>query len=166
VGFPAPWRANDRRARCRAAGLAAWSTRCDRDGFPALSVSKVITIVLPLLTALLALAAAGVASSPRAASTPASASGAIALAAPDGSVAPGRAVPLEARVADAAGRPVITWDLDADGRFDDAAGPAVRARFDATGAPHRVRVTAMWLDGPVTIVRTAGATIDVAAATR
>jgi hypothetical protein len=121
--------------------------------------------VLPLLTALLALAAAGVASSPGAASTPAS-SGAIALVAPDGSVAPGRAVPLEARVADAAGRPVITWDLDADGRFDDAAGPAVRARFDATGAPHRVRVTAMWLDGPVTIVRTAGATIDVAAATR
>jgi hypothetical protein len=122
--------------------------------------------VLPLLTALLALAAAGVASSPGATATPASASGAIAVVAPDGSVAPGRAVPLTARVPDAAGRPVITWDLDADGRFDDAAGPAVRARFDAAGGPHRVRVTATWLDGPVTIVRTAGAAINVAGVTR
>jgi hypothetical protein len=124
-------------------------------------------MVLPLLTALLAtLAAAGVASSPGAASAPASATGAIALVAPDGPVAPGRPVSLRARVPDAAGRAVITWDLDADGRFDDAAGPAVRARFPATSGPHRVRVTAVWPDGPIAIVRTAGATIDVGAASR
>jgi len=119
-------------------------------------------MVLPLLTAILALAAAGVASSPGAASAPASATGAVALVAPDGPVARDRPVALSAQVPDAAGRAVITWDLDADGRFDDGAGPAVRARFGATGGRHRVRVTAVWPDGPVAIARTASATIDVA----
>jgi hypothetical protein len=77
-------------------------------------------------------------------------------AAPSSTHEPALAVTLHAApdgrlTATAPAGAALAWDLDADGSFDDAAGPA------ATVGPgvHRVRVQAQWLDGPVPIVRTA-----------
>jgi hypothetical protein len=122
-------------------------------------------MMLSLLAAAVALVAAGATAAPGgrgSAPTPGPHSAhAVAVSAPAGAAAAGRPVTLTARVGAGATAPTIVWDLDADGRFDDAAGPTAAAHLDGAAGPHRVRVTAQWLDGPILITRTAGATIEV-----
>jgi hypothetical protein len=120
-------------------------------------------MVLSLVAAALGLAAAGIAL-PATADPPPAPHDALAVVAPARPVAPGAPVTLAARVPDGAAPPTITWDLDGDGRYDDDAGAVVRVRFGAADGPHRVRASALWLDGAVPITRTATATVHVAAA--
>jgi hypothetical protein len=61
---------------------------------------------------------------------------------------PGAPVTLSAAVSPGAetATPVLTWDLDEDGAFDDATGPSAAAGF-ATVGPHAIRVQAVYPDG-------------------
>jgi hypothetical protein len=83
----------------------------------------------------------------------------VAVVAPAAPAAPGQPVRLAARVP-AGSAAAIAWDLDADGRFDDAAGPRAVARFAAAG-PHRVAARVVWLGDPLPAQRTAAAQVAV-----
>jgi hypothetical protein len=89
----------------------------------------------------------------------------LALSVPTAPVASGHTVTLTARTPAlrAHGAPQLTWDLDADGQFDDAAGRVVTRTFAGAGA-HRVQAKAVWLDGPLPIARTVVATVRLTAA--
>jgi hypothetical protein len=85
----------------------------------------------------------------------------VALLAPPAAVAPGQAVTLRAHAPSLerrSERPLLTWDTDGDGQFDDGAGTAVAARF---AADRLVEVKATWLDGPLPVSRIASATVRV-----
>jgi hypothetical protein len=67
---------------------------------------------------------------------------------------PGQAVQLSATVAPGtqASSPSLAWDLDDDGAFDDATGPAATTTFVSTGI-RDVRVQATFADGDRAVTR-------------
>jgi hypothetical protein len=113
--------------------------------------------VIATLVAALALGAGAAAISLETPAAPPARS--VAVVTPGAPVAPGQPVRLAARVPAVAGA-AIAWDLDADGRFDDAAGPRAVARFAAAGR-HRVAAVAVWPGDALPSRRTAAAQVAV-----